>query len=162
MNDACLCPDLMWSLLSTSSWEHCSLCLPASQAVVLLCLIRRCSAVRWSSVALTLRKMEDSHHRGYCTQHSNTQTSKTEDWNTCGLETRAQKTGQEARWQITIYTFLFYFISNHIITAVTCGLLSLKWLLKVHLCHYFSFITNYMLYYKLQPFTPDIKLNRTI
>lgn len=72
MNDACLCVclGLMPSLLGTASWGHCSFCLSAS----LWCfsyLFRRRSAVGWSCMPLTLRKMKDSHQRGYCTQYSN-------------------------------------------------------------------------------------------
>ncbi len=51
MNDACLCLGLMWLLLSTSSWGHCSV----SEFVVFPYRFRRRSAVRWSCVSLTLR-----------------------------------------------------------------------------------------------------------
>lgn len=88
--------------------------LSVSQLVVFPYLFKRRSAVRRSCVSLTLRKMKDSHHGGYCTQHSNTQTSQT--WDACSLETRTQTKGGRGRGKVTSYFCLlpqcscYYFI----------------------------------------------------
>ena len=149
----CVCVSLgmMPSLLGTASWGHCSFCLPAS----LWCfsyLFRRRSAVCWSCVPLTLRKMKDSHHRGYCTQYSNIKISQTQ--NLCPRD----KDMKEGRWHFTvyIYTYICFYISNHIITAITCGLLpqtstfeaacAIRVLLTFHKSHYIVFVNSFYIW----------------
>lgn len=61
MNDACLCLGLMWSLLSTSSWGHCSVCLSASLWRFLT--YSGDTLLSDGALSLTLRKIKESPQR---------------------------------------------------------------------------------------------------
>lgn len=112
MNDACLCLDLLWSLLNTSSWGHCCVC--QSDSVVFPYLFRRRSTVRWSCVSdLEKDERQPQPNRGYCTQHLNTQTLPWQDWHTCSLETRAQTKKGRGRDKVTnAFSFFFFFLAT--------------------------------------------------
>lgn len=97
----------------------------------------------WSCASLTLRKMKDSHHGGYCTQHSNAQTSQSQDCHAGGLETRTQT--KRGKGKVTNYFLIF--ISSHILTRYHFIQLPFKsyfWRCTCDLVIIFGFISNHI------------------